>query len=42
MDTVTVKCGQCSNLSYLTATPPPAQTPSLDYSATNLQVKYHD
>ncbi|KAK1381082.1 Drooping leaf [Heracleum sosnowskyi] len=38
MDPVTVKCGQCSNLSYLTATPtpPPVQTPiSLDYSATN-------
>ncbi|XP_074341412.1 protein DROOPING LEAF-like [Apium graveolens] len=37
MDTVTVKCGQCSNLSYLSATLPPVQSPNLDYSTTHLQ-----
>ncbi|WOH13434.1 hypothetical protein DCAR_0832944 [Daucus carota subsp. sativus] len=35
LETVTVKCGQCCNLSYLTAVPPPpVQSPSLDSSAT--------
>ncbi|CAJ2648196.1 unnamed protein product [Trifolium pratense] len=40
LDTVTVKCGHCSNLSFLTTRPPNSKTPTVDHTLTLQQGIY--
>ncbi|KAK7307037.1 hypothetical protein VNO77_39742 [Canavalia gladiata] len=40
LDTVTVKCGHCSNLSFLSTRPPNSQNQSIDHTTLSLQGFY--